>query len=95
MWTTDDNTCPSCRRSGSWHGVITEPGERERFACDECGHVENFGGCADCGKSLPKARKAALCADCKDIRRDAELMDSGDWLPIGGLLRFMPADVAS
>lgn len=30
-------TCPKCGNEEAWHGVITEPGERERFACDECG----------------------------------------------------------
>lgn len=51
--------------------------------------------CGDCLKALPKTRKEALCADCKDIRRDADLMDSGEWVPVGGVLRFMPTDVAS
>lgn len=30
-------SCPKCGNEEAWHGVITEPGERERFACDECG----------------------------------------------------------
>lgn len=29
--------CPKCKSVEAWHGVIVEPGERERFACDECG----------------------------------------------------------
>lgn len=29
--------CPTCKSTEAWHGVITEPGEPERWACDECG----------------------------------------------------------
>lgn len=29
--------CPKCKSVDAWHGVITEPDEGERFACDECG----------------------------------------------------------
>lgn len=31
--------CPVCGSAEGWHGVITEPGEAERHACDECGTI--------------------------------------------------------
>ncbi|MEU0312500.1 hypothetical protein [Nocardioides sp. NPDC006273] len=31
-------SCPKCKSTDAWHGVIVEPGEDERYACDECGH---------------------------------------------------------
>jgi hypothetical protein len=30
-------SCPKCKSAEAWHGVITEPGEAERYACDACG----------------------------------------------------------
>lgn len=33
--------CPSCGAVEAWHGVVTEPDESPRSACDECGHVED------------------------------------------------------
>ncbi|NGN92640.1 hypothetical protein G5C66_07800 [Nocardioides sp. KC13] len=35
---TNNTSCPSCGNKDAWHGVITEPGDPEMFACDECGH---------------------------------------------------------
>lgn len=32
--------CPQCGNAEAWHGVITEPDEAPRSACDECGHIE-------------------------------------------------------
>lgn len=29
--------CPKCGNTAAWHGVIVEPGEPDRYACDECG----------------------------------------------------------
>lgn len=31
------NRCPNCGSAEAWHGVIVEPDEAERFACDDCG----------------------------------------------------------
>lgn len=33
--------CPACGDPDAWHGVITEPGEPSRWACDECGHSQS------------------------------------------------------
>lgn len=30
-------SCPKCKSVEAWHGVIVEPGEADRYACDECG----------------------------------------------------------
>ena len=37
--TSAPKACPVCRSTEAWHGVITEPDEVERHACDDCGTV--------------------------------------------------------
>jgi ribosomal protein S27AE len=34
----DESSCPHCG-SDAYHGVITEPDEFQRWACDECGYT--------------------------------------------------------
>ncbi|GGR60929.1 hypothetical protein J2S40_004502 [Nocardioides luteus] len=37
--TSAPKACPACGSAEAWHGVITEPGEGDRHACDACGTV--------------------------------------------------------
>jgi hypothetical protein len=47
--------------------------------------------CAECGKAVPKDRRQPECSDCLDLAADAERLDSGEWLPVGGVLRWIAA----
>lgn len=50
--------------------------------------------CPGCGKAMPKDRRQAECSDCIDLAADAERMESGEWVPVGGVLVFVGGGAA-
>lgn len=47
--------------------------------------------CVECGKAVPKDRRRPECSACLDLAADAERMSAGEWVPVGGVLQFVPA----
>lgn len=50
-------SCPKCGSDEAWHPVVTEPGENERSACDECGMWLSLKVTHPAAPKAPKARR--------------------------------------